>query len=1696
MSQLIHEAVFPSVMRDKLRSVRWRQAGVSTLRAAAIGISVLLVTMTAAMLIDWCFTIFDSRVRILLTSTSLGLSLFSLAVTGIRPVIAAFGWTRAAGNVDERIPQMEERWRTVASFAESNHQLTNAVSKAMLAQVTSEAVAMSTLVKPQQIVQAVSLQRPAMGLGLASLALAGFMVTHWQQTSILWQRFWSPMLNISATQLKCITGDIVVPRGDSVEIVTRMSGLQRTSALMSMNPETGSALEELELSPVADQPGLLSAAVDVDESFRYRIQAGDGRTEWHTVTAIDYPVLSEIRMTVTPPEYVDEPATEKTLIPGRLRAIQGSQLELAMKPEQELQSLTLVLTLPVKEAAVSVPESTPGDLAINEDSAHAKTIQKKLTLTRADDGWYHFETQLDEDFTLSPLLLSPHGLTNENPRVCRIEVIEDKAPVARIISPNEEMAVNPDEKIEIKFEAHDDHGIATAELVIYETETKEGEEPKILAVKQIPLGDQQMQKHVLGKTELDLKELGLDEGKSISYAVRVTDNRMLEMDLESMRNRLMASSDETHQSESDPRDNTSKTADSENTGDQKKNGEKSAAATEGQEQLTMNDAESQSNETDRNTDSKSPKEADPDAPNPEVADSETLIADTGVRQPSSREPAADGIEKMIEDDRQRAAAKPADGTQNEPTDPATGKKATPDSAQNGETTDPLRAPDVVDGNNDSPDTVAKVDGLREPMPKDEGIAGAKSGDADLNSDPATGEPKSGDLAASDLPKDEGEAGAKSGDADLNTNPATGEPKSGDLAASDMPKDEGDAGAKSGDADLQTDPATGEPKSGDLVASDMPKNEGETGAKSGDADLQTDPATGEPKPGEIAAAEMPKDEGEAGAKTGDPDQKTDTPAAVKKSEVANSPNTPANLNKKNTNSIPGGKSGSSQEPPPKIMMTAQRSDAGQQQETDRMKLKISARLDALAGRNEDQKTDVKPIRDKVVQIDKMLEVIETKLNALYRHKVQDDLRGEGFKELDIRLGDVESFVSELNLETVDSAFEFVGLQMVDISSAHVTPARDAVFVAIRKPDSGADVHAEEALHHVVSARELLLALLRKYDSVVQEQELAKKIDEAIKMYTVYVEGSQQLLREAQQNFDPLKLQREITVVEVDQAYLDRLAEVTKMRRDMMSELAKILGDDPRLRSRYLDLIKRRRASLRSQLAELAAKQDQAAQEVMGWLGVSDNQRDNYWLQISDLRLDLPKELAKEAQQFADRVEKQMPLVLNSAQGSPAMIIQLAKQIALDVRRCDFEVRELRKAGGEATESTGLSTSASDLVYRIGELSAAMDKLNFENETQEGVADFVQLRLAENRALADQADTWAETAGAIERKQFFGLASLDQHQITVATELLRAEILNIEADLAGEFNEENPMPQEITNLAQELMRAMESLTFNQSSATFAFAGDRLDAGATQQELALKGIEEAGRILDQLRRRTIEALDKEEVDDPSIADLEDPTLDQFLANLEREPNIEAQLGIPNRPRNIRVLQDTMEWTQNGGMMLGASGEAAMARIQKQMKQQLNASGEKETKNRPPETREMTEEEKKQLAESKDMQQMLKDQMQQTMKEMEKRAADPATSEQQRQQMKEMAQRMSKALEEMKDGQNPEQMWRRMVEAEQAKAAMEALAKGETLPDDQWNKLMSTLDDGLGQVGGRTPPEDYRKAIEQYQDRIRQLTGGAGGG
>ena len=94
-----------------------------------------------------------------------------------------------------------------------------------------------------------------------------------------------------------------------------------------------------------------------------------------------------------------------------------------------------------------------------------------------------------------------------------------------------------------------------------------------------------------------------------------------------------------------------------------------------------------------------------------------------------------------------------------------------------------------------------------------------------------------------------------------------------------------------------------------------------------------------------------------------------------------------------------------------------------------------------------------------------------------------------------------------------------------------------------------------------------------------------------------------------------------------------------------------------------------------------------------------------------------------------------------------------------------------------------------------------------------------------------------------------------------------------------------------------------------------------------------------------------------------------------------------------------------------------------------------------------------------------------------------------------RQLAAHMARQLEAMREQLSGRDMdseeWQKIVRSDQMKAVLRATATGEPLPDTQWNRILSSLDKGLWQVRRRTPPEEYRQAIEQYQDRIRRLTG-----
>jgi hypothetical protein len=1579
MSRVIETNAFPSAMEVTLRRIRWRQVGLAVVRAVAIGLSVLIGAMLIAMLADWWFTIFSTTVRTALTCTSLSLAVAVFLMVGIRPVIQSLGWTRAATEADAEVPQLEERWTTISHFANSEHQPDTTVSKAMLQQVTSEAVALGKLVVPARVVRAARLSKVLTVGGASALVLIAFLAVNWEQNSVLLRRFWSPTAAITATQLESITGDAAIPRGQSIDIVTKLTGMTRDAATLTLVTEADET-STMVLDADRDAPEKFSHFVDVDESFRYRVSAGDGRTQWHSITAIDPPEISDVRLTVTAPEYVDRAPYEKTLLPGRVKAIQGSRFTLEMRSEAELERFELLLS---------------------SEDASGEPVERKLVLNAQSDGWYRFETVLETDLALSPTLHSPYGLTNEDQHICRIRVIEDKAPVARVISPTDEMSVSPDEVLDIKFEGHDDLGIVKAELAVYKE--NENGEMELLDLQEIPLGEEQLEKHILGEVKLDLSKYELEEGSNISYSIRVTDNRMLNLDPEEVaamkRDGAKSSDGESENKDGEKPDSTAiaKSSDPKESEGDGESPDSSATAQQG--------ASNESNKTGESPDGKQMAKADSAEDFMETTEgpSGEQVASTGEEakeNAKSKDPSAPVSESgkeglRVDEDKEapgEAVAKAAEGETGEST--------------KGEPSDP----------------------------KDPASAVASKGDTPM---PTEGEDPDGDqVAVTNDPSEDPKSAAPSETDDESESPAV-------AAKTGKPSEDGESEKQS--------PNGGSPNS------QSPNNSNPQLAQSGSSGSQNqdDESAQKPTDPKNPDGEMPEK---------DPRPQSGS-VQLSQSSQSNSPNqTPsAPLDIKRN-----------------MKFESQR---GQQNtESNRLRLKITDRMAVAAKAGESRQNETMNTREFLKKIDKQLAAAEKPLTEL-NDQPDPSALPEKSQQVDSHLEKATLLVADLRESSTETKYEFVGLQMLDIDRTHMTPARDRMFVLIQDPGSNPARNILEALHHTSAARELLAALTKRFEAVARETELAESLEEAAKMYEVYVENMRGVLREAQKNQNPLE--RKMAVLEVEEAYLDRLTQVLEMEREIMAEFARILAEDPRLMGKYMDIIKRRDGNLRNRLTDLHELQEEIGYEVSGWMNVEEAQRPDVWIQVAEMRLLAGKDLVKAASQLEARTLSQLPLNLEPTGGIGADVVNRSKEVALKARQSHLTANKLMADAFENDEAkAALAKLADELKHELTEFDAVLERLAFERDDDEEVNDFTTRRLAESRDVAEKAIAWANVASHVKHERFHGLAAVDQQQLAVDTERLRVDMAGIERNLTGLFQPEDP-PAEVTNIVRELMMTMETITFNQAAATFELNNGRLKEAEAQQTMAIEGFARAEELFDKMRRTTVDILDEREVNNPNAADLEDPSLDEFLERLEREPNLRQLLGIPNRPNNIRVMRDWMLWrAQSNGMGGGGAQAAANAAMQRAQMMAQRKNNQKQKRRQGSKEGELTEEELKQFARAEDME---KD-MEKMLRAIEEKLKDPATDGEQRKELQKKAEMLAQMLEETRSGSLNREKWEELANADEMKAMIEALAKGEPIPDSQWNRLLSTLDSGLWQVRGRIPPEDYRKQIEQYQDLIQR--------
>ena len=479
--QQVHDVQRSSRFRDRLYA--WLIAG-----------GVLATLMIVAMIVESQLNLFSHTLRFVLTIASLVATVVCGWIFWQRGKRQNERLVSAAEQVDSTFPVLEQRVSTLTSCEEErlNSQLT--AHPAMLNRLAVEASRIHENVKPQPVVSKKILKRPLCWLAAVGLVFLGLFMWDAPKTMVQLGRFWTPWANLSVTKISSVEKDSVVARHEPIKLTAALGGRPVEELQLVSRTVKHETPSQTKIWPSSKDPSVAtfrqSKAV---ESFDYCFRAGDGQTAWHRVTVADRPKIENLKMRIVPPAYTGKAPKTFKKIPKKLRVLQGSQLEIAVKPKASVRTARLVM---------------------------GKTNWLPMALDSS--GAFEGSMELFQPVNFEVQLTELHGLVNRRPPRCRLQVVSDQAPRVRIVRPTKSTVLMPDETLDIHFKATDDHGIEEMALRVYTQ--RQGEDQPTVHEVAIPLDDEKNRRKIEGSVALDLQQFDLRDGDSIRYEVRARDN--------------------------------------------------------------------------------------------------------------------------------------------------------------------------------------------------------------------------------------------------------------------------------------------------------------------------------------------------------------------------------------------------------------------------------------------------------------------------------------------------------------------------------------------------------------------------------------------------------------------------------------------------------------------------------------------------------------------------------------------------------------------------------------------------------------------------------------------------------------------------------------------------------------------------------------------------------------------------------------------------------------------------------------------------------------------------------------------------------------------------------------------------------------------------------------------------------------------
>ncbi|MFA6288298.1 MAG: DUF4175 family protein [Opitutaceae bacterium] len=221
---------------------------------------------------------------------------------GWKPWKRRLGLQTAALRLERVFPVLQSR--VIAAVQLPRQVEREAISRELVAVVVKDAAATLARLRWRDAAPA----RPAirwLRFALVCAVIGGGLFALQPRTASVLARRWllSHEPAVTRTKLTLSQQDLKLPLGSTVSLGAITAGSIPKKAVFEVAPATG----DTRTFPVEAAAGVAGSFIlkidNVQQSFRYRVRAGDARSEWHDVTTLPAPSLLDPRFTIEPPLY-------------------------------------------------------------------------------------------------------------------------------------------------------------------------------------------------------------------------------------------------------------------------------------------------------------------------------------------------------------------------------------------------------------------------------------------------------------------------------------------------------------------------------------------------------------------------------------------------------------------------------------------------------------------------------------------------------------------------------------------------------------------------------------------------------------------------------------------------------------------------------------------------------------------------------------------------------------------------------------------------------------------------------------------------------------------------------------------------------------------------------------------------------------------------------------------------------------------------------------------------------------------------------------------------------------------------------------------------------------------------------------------------------------------------------------------------